>query len=264
MHTHAQQTHAHTPRVRARARACIRSHGHAAHRHTRLTHAKSDAVERTRAHTGTIVLFIPLASTLPQLPRSFSLEAMSSFATSTTTTTTTTYHCSLSPTLSSPSIFLRLSLSTLLRPLPRTVVVGAVPAPPRRARRSTSHPRSNAAGTKGRSLVTAGPRPSLSRVFLTSALSTSPPSNSRARTTYPRVPLRCAYFVPRKRLSSVPTVAISRTDANPLLHRHAPIFRAADSAETSHRAPRSTPAIPHSRSATRTNPPPLCRPPCAL
>lgn len=73
-----------------------------------------------------------------------------------------------------------------------------------------------------------------------------------------------AYFVPRKRLSSVPTVAISRTDANPLLHRHAPIFRAADSAETSHRAPRSTPAIPHSRSATRTNPPPLCRPPCAL
>lgn len=53
---------------------------------------------------------------------------------------------------------------------------------------------------------------------------------------------------------SVPTVAISRADVNqPLLHRHAPVFRAADSAETSHGAPRSTPAIPHSRSATRTN-----------
>jgi len=41
---------------------------------------------------------------------------------------------------------------------------------------STSHPRSNAAGMKGRSLVTPDSRPSFSREFLTSALSTSLPS----------------------------------------------------------------------------------------
>lgn len=235
-HTLSLTTHTHTLHACARAHARAYAHGHAAQVHA-LTHAKSDA----RARAQTIVLFIPLVLTLPQRPRSFFLEAVSSFATS------TTYHRSLSPTLSSPSIFLRLSLSTLLRPLSRTVAAGAVPAPPQRIQRSTSQPRSNrhegslSGKRQARGL-------SLSREFLTSALS------HVLRT--PGVPLlHYAYSSCRE---SVPLLGADCRDQSsrrgPLLHRHAPVFRAADSTETSHGAPRSTPAIPHSRSATRTNP----------
>jgi len=73
---------------------------------------------------------------------------------------------------------------------------------------------------------------------------------THACTSYPRVSLRRAYFVSRKRLSSVPTIAISRADAN----RYCIATRQSFAQRSPRKLVTGYPAIPHSRSATRTNP----------
>lgn len=146
-HTH---TRTHTLHACARAHARAYAHGHAAQAHA-LTHAKSDAAGRTRARTNDRSLypsrFDPPSAAALLLPRSYVLlrylhHHLPPF----------TLAHSFLPFYFSPS--LSFSLSILLRSLPRTVAAGAASAPPWCARRSTSHPRSNATGTKGRSLVT--------------------------------------------------------------------------------------------------------------
>lgn len=213
-------TYTRTPstRARARARACIRSRTHGAQAHTR---ANTREIRRGRTHARarapTIVLFIPLVSTLPQRPRSFFLEAMSSFATSSTTTATatTTYQLSLSPTLSSPSIFLRLSLSTLFRPLSLApVAAGSIPAPSRHCPTFDVSPsEQRGRHTKGRSLTTPDPRPS--REFLT--LDEFHPSRrflARVLRTPRGSSTLCVLSCRESALSSVPTVA-NRVTASP-------------------------------------------------
>lgn len=125
--------------------------------------------------------------------------------------------------------------------------------PPSLLSSPSSLPRSDAAGTKGRSLVNARPRPSCGS---RSSKRVLPPSFAFAVIfTFSLgvllLPRRCVFGVPRRRLC--PRYRLSWCRVEPtrsLLHRHAPVFRAADSAATSHGAPRFTPSIPHSRSAT--------------
>lgn len=240
-HTHTHiHTRARTPRVRARAHARAYARGHTAHRHpranTRANQTRPNA--RARARTPTIVLFIPLVSTLPQrllLPRSYVLLRYLHHH--------RCYHCHhhhhhlpalflaysflpfpplfFSVSLLRPSFALFLSLARA-RPSPLALslhLLGTV-------RRSTFHPRS----TKGRSL-------------------TDPEALARVSHVVPyfrRVhPSRrfLARVLRTPQGSSTLCVLSCRESDSPrrLLHRHAPVLRAADSAETSQRGklPRS-------------------------
>lgn len=128
---------------------------------------------------------------------------------------------------------------TLLVAFPRTVATGAVSAPldvPRRFALGATRP----VRSEGSLTDNVRPKPSFARtrlslfdlgtlekstLFLNACLSCTPSVGMRS----------CRVFVPRKRLHQRcvdcrGSVGPTRT----LLHRHAPVFRAADSAETSH------------------------------
>jgi len=203
-----------------------------AHKHTdtttttTTTRARSDARPNARART--IVLLIPLAPTCPRRTCFFPLG----------------HSCPPSPLLptyagrsfsrSHSSLLLFFSVTPLSLSHRRHWRCLRTPQ-----RLATFHPRSDAAGTKARSLITRRGLRSLARDFPSKS---SPFSNAYSRCR--NVPAICetrAAFSCRENRDST-SGADCRGSVEPtrtLLHRHAPVLRAADSAETSHGTPRS-------------------------